>query len=260
MEAFDMGLKSLLGGKPTAADLTKQIGELEASIAAIAEEHEIAEAAAIEAASDPDKYEGAAAKSAAAKFRIDQARERLGRLQAAKDAAAASEQVDYIDRLGVRLDECRAEQNRTIREVAAARKAEEDRHAKALADLELRERSAGGAVAHAEHDLRRAKAGFPESSATRLKEIHAQHMEINGRYGEDLDCRFQQANGRFMAADRLIKDNKPRGILSEWQAEYDLAEREFGELSEKKILRDAERKPPLAEAERIRSSLPPELR
>jgi hypothetical protein len=258
-----MGIKIVLGlaGKPTAADLAKQIAELDRSIAGIAEEHAIAEAAAIEAASG-DKYEDAAAKSAAVKFRLDQAREKLGRLQAAREAAAESEQADYIERCGARVNERRADQQKIVREVAAGRKEEEARHAQALADLSAQECAAQSAVHNAEHDLRRAQAGFPEASATRLKELHKKYLEIEGRYDPNLDNHYQQAQGRLMAARSLIESNRSehgraRGdILPEWQEEYDKSKKAFDDLQETRRQRNEERRPIREESERIRSTLP----
>ena len=261
-----MGLKSLLSGKPkTTVELEDQIASQRAAVEQLTDTHARAEADAVDAAAD-EKYEDAAAQVAAIKLRLTSAQERLTRLQAAHAEAAAREQEDYIKRLEARKAQCESQERKTLSEVVAGRTEEQARNVEALADLDRREKSARQAVANAEHDLRRAKAGFPERSAARLKELHAQYMEVESRYGPDLDHRLQQASGRFTAARRVIEDNKPREgkvggfILPEWQQEFDDAEGEFKGLAQNQDQRNQERKPITAETEQLRASLPSNLR
>jgi len=211
--------------KPTAAKLAEHVAELEGELARLAAAQDQAEAAAVTASADPVAYAKAAEAADRIKGEIATQTARLQRLQRAYAETAEKEQTAYIERLGVARDEARAALQVAVTEAADARRQEEARHAKAMADITDRENGARGALSNAEHTLQEAQAGLTEEDHRRIGELREQFAKVQSDYGgQALHDEATQAHSVWLSAEHRYNESealaakgyarKDRGLVS----------------------------------------------
>jgi len=243
-----MGIVDKLKGKPTAADLDGQIAALERTIADLADEHEQAEAVAVESSADEAQYAKAAGRAATLSGRLNEQRERLARLQRAAAEAREREQREYIARLEKVAAEKHAAFGAALGSVDAARKAEWLRHEEALKQIEAQFGAAQNAASRADDALRRAREGLTESAARRIVELRTELGNVRRKYGEDLNSRSADAVSAWRNARSRLEDQEAAGrrgnlsavTVADARREHDEAKRRADELDELQRQRGAE--------------------
>ena len=256
-EKVHMGMSNRTQPTRPAAKLMEQASSLQAEVRRAEEDALQAEAAAVATAADPDAYQGAAALAARTQAALVELRSRLKRLEQA--AAAAVEQEAYVARLREQLETARTTRGQVVTQAAVDRKAEEQRHSAALADIERREQEARAAFASAETALRKAERGMTEAAIDRVAALRKNLAEIRDRFGGDtLDQKCHEATGAVFSTKAQLRELEASrsvgpGVIADVRAELAKAEKHEAELSERRRQRNAESAAVQAEIDRLES-------